>query len=41
MIVVTGESESMVAEAVATQKPVYVAAVPERPLGLRRASPSG
>jgi mitochondrial fission protein ELM1 len=32
-IVVTGESESMLAEAVATRKPVYVYDVPKRPLG--------
>ena len=35
-IVVTGDSESMLAEAVATQKPVYVAPVPERVAGPRR-----
>jgi len=35
-IVVTGDSESMLAEAVATQKPVYVAEVPEQPPGPRR-----
>jgi mitochondrial fission protein ELM1 len=36
VLVVTGDSESMLAEAVATQKPVYVAEVPEKPLGPRR-----
>jgi hypothetical protein len=35
-IVVTGDSESMLAEAVSTRKPVYVAAVPELPAGPRR-----
>ena len=35
-IVVTGDSESMLAEAVATKKPVYVAQVPELPPGPRR-----
>ena len=31
ILVVTGESESMLAEAVATGKPVYICALPERP----------
>jgi hypothetical protein len=35
-IVVTGDSESMLAEAVGTGKPVYVFPVPERPDGPRR-----
>jgi hypothetical protein len=35
VLVVTGESESMLAEAVATGKPVYIYALPERPPGLR------
>ena len=34
VLVVTGESESMLAEAAATGKPVYVYPVPERPIGL-------
>ena len=34
-IVVTGDSESMLAETVATGKPVFIYALPERPLGLR------
>jgi mitochondrial fission protein ELM1 len=33
-IVVTGDSESMLAEAVATGRPVYIYPVPTRPLGL-------
>ena len=34
ILVVTGESESMLAEAAATGKPVYVYPIPERPIGL-------
>lgn len=36
IIVVTGESESMIAEAVATGKPVYIAPLPEASPNLRR-----
>jgi len=35
-IVVTGESETMLADAVATEKPVYIYPVPERQSGLTR-----
>jgi mitochondrial fission protein ELM1 len=35
VLVVTGESESMLAEAVATRKPVYIYPLPERAPGLR------
>jgi mitochondrial fission protein ELM1 len=35
-IVVTGESESMLAETVAAAKPLFIYALPERPLGFRR-----
>ena len=34
VLVVTGESESMLAEAAATGKPVYIYPLPERPLGV-------
>jgi hypothetical protein len=37
-IVVTGESESMLAEAVAAAKPLFIYPLPERPLGFRRAA---
>ncbi|MES1926136.1 ELM1/GtrOC1 family putative glycosyltransferase [Salinisphaera sp. T31B1] len=36
VLIVTGESESMLAEAVATGKPVYIVALPERAPGVRR-----
>ncbi len=36
VIVVTGDSESMLADAVSTLKPVYIALVPERAAGPRR-----
>jgi mitochondrial fission protein ELM1 len=36
VIVVTGESESMLAEAAAAGKPTYIYPIPERPAGLRR-----
>jgi mitochondrial fission protein ELM1 len=36
VIVVTGESESMLAEAAAAGKPTYIFPIPERPSGLRR-----
>jgi hypothetical protein len=35
-IVVTGESESMLAEAAAAAKPLFIYPIPERPLGFRR-----
>lgn len=35
ILVVTGESESMLAEAAAAGKPLYIYPLPERPLGLR------
>lgn len=35
-IVVTGESESMLAEAAAAAKPLFIYPLPERPLGFRR-----
>jgi len=37
-IVVTGESESMLAEAAAAGKPLFIYPLPERPLGFRRAA---
>ncbi len=37
-IVVTGESESMLAEAAAAAKPLFIYPLPERPLGFRRIS---
>jgi mitochondrial fission protein ELM1 len=36
VIVVTGDSESMLAEAAAAGKPTYIYPIPERPSGLRR-----
>jgi len=36
ILVVTGDSESMIAEALSTGKPVYIYRVPERPAGPRR-----
>ena len=35
-LVVTGESESMLAEAAAAAKPLFIYPIPERPLGFRR-----
>ncbi len=35
ILVVTGDSESMIAEAVSTGKPVYIYRLPERPAGMR------
>lgn len=35
VLVVTGESESMLAEAAATGKPLYIYPLPEKPLGVR------